>query len=94
MKSDLIGVTYLLHFEQPIGHSRHYLGWTNNLGKRLSSHLDGKRERCVLTHEARLRGIGFQLARVWEDVTIEHEKRLKSWKNNPKLCPICQRERS
>ena len=93
MDSNKIGTTYLLCFDKPIGHSRHYLGWTSDLERRLDSHRNGPRERCVLTYELRRRGIGFKLARVWENVTIDHEKKLKRQRNSPRLCPICQ-ERS
>ena len=87
MDSDKIGITYLLHFDSPLGRSRHYLGWTSDLDRRLESHRNGARHRCVLTYEARIRGITWQLARTWENVTIHHEKKLKAQKNNPRLCP-------
>lgn len=89
MKSTLIGVTYLLHFDSPIGHSRHYLGWTVDLEARLECHRSGYRDKCVLTHEAMRRGIGFVLATTWPGVLITHEKRLKRQRNGPRLCPIC-----
>ena len=89
MNSDLIGTTYLLHFDQPIGHSRHYLGWTVDLHARLDCHRSGFRDRCVLTYEASRRGIGFRLARTWVAVPIAHEKQLKRQRNGPRFCPIC-----
>lgn len=90
MNSDLLGCTYLLHFDEPIGRSRHYLGWTNDLDKRLREHRKGPRERCVLTHEARSRGIDWIVAVVWGGVTIAHKMKLKAQKNSPRLCSICQ----
>ena len=89
MKSSLVGTTYLLHFDSPIGHSRHYLGWTVDLAARIELHRSGYRDKCVLTHEASLRGIGFVLARTWPAVRIEQEKRLKRQRNGPRFCPIC-----
>lgn len=89
MRSDLVGVTYLLHFERPISHAQHYLGWTNDLDARMKQHRNGSRERCVLTFVARERGIGLILARVWEGVTIDHEKRMKRRRNARRMCPIC-----
>ena len=89
MRSDLEGVTYLLHFSEPLGRSQHYMGWTNNLPERLRSHLEtGTRERCVLTWEVRQRGIVMEVVRVWPG-TIQLERALKRRKNHPKLCPVC-----
>ncbi len=90
MDSDLIGVTYLLHFDSPLGgRNQHYVGWTVDLESRIKSHRGGPRERCVFTHEAQLRGIGFRIARVWDNVTILHEKSIKAAKNHKRFCPIC-----
>lgn len=36
------GTVYLLHFERPVRHAQHYLGFTENLERRLSEH--GTRE--------------------------------------------------
>jgi hypothetical protein len=41
------GTVYLLHFDRPYKHARHYLGWTANLQARLDSHRAG--------HGARIR---------------------------------------
>ena len=89
MNSDLVGTTYLLHFDAPIGHSRHYLGWTVDLHGRLEMHRSGYRDKCVLTYEAQRRGIGFRLARTWPGVLITQEKQLKRQRNGPRFCPIC-----
>ena len=67
---------YLLHFDRPLAHARHYLGSTANLDTRLME---------VVT----ALGIGFQLARTWAGGRPE-ERRLKRRKNSPRLCPICK----
>ncbi|HEY9906377.1 MAG TPA: hypothetical protein V6D18_02060 [Thermosynechococcaceae cyanobacterium] len=81
---------YLLHFSKPISPAhttRHYLSYTKNLKKRLQQHRDGKGSRlCEVALE---RGIGFEVAKVWEgDRTLERQ--LKSQKNAPRFCPVCQ----
>jgi len=80
------GVCYLLHFERPYRHARHYLGWTNNLPDRLDAHLavTGGRLLEVITAE----GIGFTCVRVWHNTTLADERRLKNY-HNKKLCPVC-----
>ena len=93
MKSDILGTTYLLHLNEPLGRNHHYLGWTNDLPKRLESHRSGPRERCVFTHECQLRGITWVVAATWEDVTIAHEKTLKRQRNHKRFCPVCKEKK-
>ena len=87
MNADTRGTIYLLHFDRPYRHARHYLGWTVDLAARLDQHLDGNGARLleVITAE----GIGFELVRTWPDQTLRDEKKLKAGHNNVKLCPRC-----
>lgn len=34
-----MGTIYLLHFSKPYKHARHYIGYTDDLDKRLARHL-------------------------------------------------------
>ncbi|WP_346294350.1 endonuclease [Sphaerothrix gracilis] len=85
---------YLLHFEQPISSlhtTRHYLGWSSDIESRIAHHQAG--EGSKLCQVAKARGIGFTLARTWAgDRSLE--RRLKNRKNSPRLCPICQAQKS
>lgn len=38
---------YLIHFEKPYKHARHYLGYTNDLEKRLARHRNGNGARLI-----------------------------------------------
>ena len=59
-----IGTVYLLHFERPYRHARHYSGWTADLIDRLWQHAQGHGARLMtVVWEA---GIGFTLVRVCE----------------------------
>ncbi len=89
VNKDTPGIVYLLHFTEPYKHAQHYLGWTNNLTKRLREHMNGKRVDCVLTSVARANGIELVLARTWRG-PLALEKKYKKWHNNTKLCPICR----
>lgn len=80
-------VCYLLHFDEPIAHAKHYLGSTTNLERRISEHRRGYRAR--LMEVLKERGIGFQVARVWEGGDRQLEKKLKKQKQGTRLCPIC-----
>lgn len=80
---------YLLHFDQPYQHARHYLGSSDDLLARLEAHRCGRGAR--LMEVVVTVGIGFVLARTWpggRDV----ERRLKNQHNAPRLCPICRKE--
>lgn len=77
---------YLLHFNTPFKHARHYLGYTPDLDSRLADHAAGRGAR--LTQVIAEQGITFQLARTW-DGTRADERRLKNQKNAPRLCPLC-----
>ena len=85
------GTVYLLHFERPYKHARHYLGFAEDLERRLELHRAGRGARLVEVVVAA--GIGFQLVRTWEgDRTLERV--LKNRHNAPaRLCPLCRAER-
>jgi predicted GIY-YIG superfamily endonuclease len=83
----IIVTVYLLHFDKPYKHARHYLGSTKNLKIRLAEHRAERGARLMeVISQA---GISFTLARTWRGGR-KVERRLKNQKNAPKLCPICR----
>lgn len=82
------GTVYLLHFAEPFGHARHYLGWAGpgNLHARLAHHTAGTGAN-LLRHVAKA-GIGWELARTWAG-DRHTERRLKNWGGHGRLCPVC-----
>lgn len=87
----MTGFVYLLHFSAPISprHTcQHYIGYTDDLPARIQAHRHGNAAR--LTEVAHQRGIKFDVVRVWRG-TRATERRLKSRKATPGLCPICTR---
>lgn len=84
------GTVYLLHFDERISPrhtTQHYIGWASNLEARLEHHAKGSGAR--LTAVAVERGIGWTVARTWDDADRDFERSLKNRKNGPRLCPIC-----
>jgi predicted GIY-YIG superfamily endonuclease len=80
------GVVYLLHFDRPFGHARHYTGWTTDLVARLAEHAAGRGARLLaVVTEA---GIGWQLARTWCG-TRNTERALKRQGGASRRCPLC-----
>ncbi len=80
---------YLIHFDRPYKHARHYLGSTTDLPQRLHQH--GTSEGARLMQVVTQAGIPWMLARTWKGGwTLE--KKLKRRKNAPRLCPQCIQE--
>jgi hypothetical protein len=94
VRGRLVGLVYLLHFDQaigdtsnPRGFAAHYTGWTLDLPRRLTEHAAGRGARLMeVVGEA---GIGWQLARVWPG-TRTRERSLKGSGGAARRCPICQ----
>lgn len=85
-----IGTVYLIHFENPVstGHTcQHYIGWANDLPRRIQEHMSGHGAR--LTQVACERGIRMTVAKIWTGTDRNFERRLKNRHNGRKLCPIC-----
>jgi len=83
------GIVYLLHFHCSIRHNAHYLGFSVNLEKRLARHRAGT-SGVNLMKELHEKGIGFELARTWENVTVLRERQLKKQGGRSRLCPLCR----
>lgn len=82
------GTVYLLCFNKPFKHARHYLGWTEDLPSRLERHASGNGAKIVAAAQAA--GVGWTLVRTWLDKTRYFERKLKSQNNGPRLCPRCK----
>lgn len=89
---------YLLHFDRPYKHARHYLGYAADVPTmhwRINKHYaasprDGQHHR--LMQAIRQAGISFTLARVWPEGTRADEKRKKT-NGHARRCPLCREER-
>lgn len=82
-------VAYLLHFAEPVGRSRHYLGSTMEhlLIKRLETHAKGRGAR--LTARAFASGTAVHLVDVWGLLSRADEHRLKRIGHYNRRCPVC-----
>ena len=81
---------YLMHFDRPYHHARHYLGCTHNLERRVAEHRNGTGAR--LLRAVNKAGIGYAVVRTWEGYRAE-ELQMKAQKNAPRYCPVCLQER-
>lgn len=83
-----MNTVYLLHFERPIAHARHYLGSTSRLEQRLAEHRAGMSKAGRLPQVFAEHGIGFVLARTWPGGRIR-ERQLKRQGGHSRKCPVC-----
>jgi predicted GIY-YIG superfamily endonuclease len=84
--SDYPGTIYLIHFDRPYRHARHYVGWSANLEARLADHRRGAGSRLMaVIHEA---GITWRVTRTRPgDRTIE--RLIKRYGGSGRYCPAC-----
>ena len=77
---------YLIHFDQPFKHAKHYIGSALDLDARLQEHRtqSGARLMAVVNKA----GITWRLARAWRGGRKD-ERRLKTMGGASRLCPIC-----
>lgn len=87
-----LGTIYLLHFEPPYKHARHYYGWTRgrSVRRRVNLHRRGK-SRARLVMAAVSAGCALIVARTWKNATRDDERRLKNAGHAPRECPICRK---
>ena len=94
------GTVYLLHLDAPLQGARnqhgrpsagHYLGWTASTSprRRIGLHARGQSGSKYM-REALREGIGFTLARVWQGVDRNFERKLKLRKASSRMCPVCR----
>lgn len=79
---------YLLHFDRPYKHARHYIGYAKNWRVRVEQHRKGQGARLMtVIKEA---GIGFVVAKTWSKGTRKFERQLKKRGGASRHCPICK----
>lgn len=82
------GIVYLLHFSRRFYHARHYLGWTDDLKRRIADHLAGRGSPLIAA--VLNAGIHVVIVRTWPG-SRKVERLLKDLHSAPQLCPICCR---
>jgi predicted GIY-YIG superfamily endonuclease len=80
------GICYMLCFDRPYQHARHYVGWSEDVLDRLDQHAKGHGARLVeVITQA---GIGFTLVRICEG-TRRTERAIKNAGGAVRYCPAC-----
>lgn len=78
---------YIIHFERPFKHARHYVGFAKHVQARIDHHRNGTGARLMsVIREA---GISWIVSRIWKRGDRTFERRIKNRKSTPRLCPVC-----
>lgn len=80
---------YLIHFDRPYKHARHYIGGTVQFDERIAAHRNGSGAR--LLQVLKEKGIGWRVVGLWHG-DYERESKIKKRKHGPRYCPICNPE--
>lgn len=81
-------MVYLIHFDQPLKHAQHYLGFVEkDLDQRIRRHRNG--QGAKLLRAVNQAGIGWSVVKVWEDGDRNFERSLKNKKKTKCFCPKC-----
>jgi hypothetical protein len=91
MASHVEGHVYVLHFDRPVSHARHYIGWAirGGLERRIGEHRSGNGKSSPLVRALLANGGDFQVAAVIDGDRFL-ERRMKNQKNGSRHCPICK----
>ena len=84
------GKVYLIHFDKPLYHARHYVGFSEDLPGRIHKHRNG--QGAAFMRAISKEGINWHVSRIWDgDRTFERV--LKNQHNASHLCPTCRQEK-
>ena len=86
---------YLVCLDEPYFHPRHYVGYADDIARRIQTHRAG--QGSPLLAAATAAGIGWQVVQVWPGADRRFERKLHN-RHGSRLCPrprcrAAQRER-
>lgn len=84
-----MGYIYLIHFEEPYYHARHYIGWAKTLKKRIADHRAGRGSRLMqIINEANIDWV----VAMHRKGSRKDERALKNKKHASRFCPKCKKK--
>jgi hypothetical protein len=81
---------YLFHFEPRYRHAGHYLGYADNIARRVIEHRDVPSKASPLVRAAIDAGCALTVTRVWIGAGRDDERRLKRGGGLKRHCPTCR----
>ena len=82
---------YLVHMQLPLRHAQHYIGYADDIARRIQDHLD--QIGTPILKAASRAGIVWEVARIWPHQDRAFERSLKQAKQTRQFCPVCIEER-
>lgn len=83
-----MGFIYLLHFNQPLKHAKHYLGYSeNNPEERIELHRQGKSKVRIMEVLFKA-NISFSVVSIWTDKSRTDERKMKG-RGKSSICETC-----
>jgi hypothetical protein len=79
---------YLIHFDRPLHHARHYLGYSDEARVRMRMLVHRSGRGAKLLAALRKASIDWAVVRTMEG-DRKRERQLKNRHNSPRLCPVC-----
>lgn len=81
---------YLICFDSRLSHAKHYIGYANDIAKRIKRHRSN--QGAKLLRALNLAGIAWHVVRVWKNKNREFERSLKNRKKSSFFCPMCNND--
>jgi len=83
------GTVYIIHFDEPFHHARHYVGWTESadVDSRMERHGKGNGSRLMRAVSGE--GIQWRIVRVFYNADRHFERWIKEQKQTSTFCPVC-----
>jgi predicted GIY-YIG superfamily endonuclease len=86
-KRQHMGYLYLIHFDIPYKHAKHYLGFSKDIPARLIRHQAGRGSNLMRVIEEA--GIPWKVTRIW--VGDRYLERKFKKHSSTRYCPVCRR---
>jgi predicted GIY-YIG superfamily endonuclease len=82
---------YLIHIDPPYKHAAHYLGYSDDIARRVWEHVHVPSKASPLLKAALAAGCKLSVARVYLGAGRDFERRLKNRGSHKRHCPTCKR---
>jgi hypothetical protein len=79
-----ISGVYLVHLDEPYFHARHYVGYADDIARRIETHHKGR--GSPLLAAATAAGIGWVVVQIWPGGDRRFERKLHN-RHGSRLCP-------
>jgi hypothetical protein len=84
-----VGIIYLIHFDRPLAHARHYIGFSTKQSPLARLKVHRANQGAHILRVLNTLGIGYHVARVWRKKKRSDERDMKNAKCAPHHCPFC-----